>query len=92
MSDKLKMAHADRISDARRDAVLAAAIDFANAKPQTLTELEERTIALRKVVQDYQAFAPAIGGHLRACAVISCGAPEVCKRHAHCFYRDNASD
>ncbi|MBR0876896.1 hypothetical protein JQ608_06730 [Bradyrhizobium liaoningense] len=82
MSDKLKMSHADRITDERRDAVLAAAIEFVKnpAAPDVL--------GLRKAVESYQAFASSVDPG-EGCAVSSCGAPDVCKRHWHCFYRDN---
>ncbi|MET3995847.1 hypothetical protein ABID65_007519 [Bradyrhizobium sp. S3.9.2] len=74
MSDKLKMAHADRITDSRRDAVIAAAIDFVkNPVPDVL--------GLRKAVESYEAFAASMD--------CSCPAPDVCKRHGHCFKSDN---
>jgi hypothetical protein len=75
MSDKLKMAHADRITDARRDAVISAAIDFVQnpAPPVALT--------LAKAVKSYESFAASVD-----CA---CPAPDVCKRHGHCFDHDN---
>ncbi|MCK1668636.1 hypothetical protein [Bradyrhizobium sp. 153] len=76
MSDKLKMAHADKISDARRDAVIAAAIDFAK-QPSRIAH----GVKLFKAVDAYQAIAASL------CS--GCPSPDVCKRHAHCFFTDN---
>ncbi|MET4240300.1 hypothetical protein [Bradyrhizobium sp. RT10b] len=75
MSNKLKMAHADRITDARRDAVITAAIDFVKnpATPMAHT--------LAKVVERYEAFCASME--------CECPAPDVCERHAHCFINDN---
>lgn len=84
MSDKLKMAHADRITDARRDAVLAAADDF--SKVIKSASYDRRYVihsarALRSAVESYEALAESVD--------CSCPAPDVCKRHGHCFKSDN---